>query len=206
LWAEEIFRDEDLNLGAIFLQGMTSLHYAAARGSLAIVKVLVKYKAPLDAQDGAGMAPLHAAVIHDRHLPALICQVPFNLRAPPKPHPRRLTLFVGVQSRSSGDVGGVGMQRGRGGRAGIHAAASCRRVGAAVDGAGSRRSRCARSPAPAVPHKLLQIRIRCRASCCNRSFSTTNTHGKRLSFFHTPQKNAPAGHTPIPDTNLGRKP
>ncbi|KAJ1486072.1 ankyrin repeat protein, partial [Baffinella frigidus] len=48
---------------------MTSLHYAAARGSLAIVKVLVKYKAPLDAQDGAGMAPLHAAVIHDRHLP-----------------------------------------------------------------------------------------------------------------------------------------
>lgn len=53
---------------------MTALHYAAARGSIPIVKVLVKFQAPLDAPDGAGMTALHAAVIHDRHflLPVLI--------------------------------------------------------------------------------------------------------------------------------------
>jgi ankyrin repeat protein len=48
-------------------QGMTALHYAAARGSTPIVQILAKFDAPLDAEDSAGMTALHAAVIHDRY-------------------------------------------------------------------------------------------------------------------------------------------
>jgi ankyrin repeat protein len=39
---------------------------AVRRGSLTIVNVLLRYGAPLDAQDFAGMTALHSAVIHDR--------------------------------------------------------------------------------------------------------------------------------------------
>ena len=62
--------EEAIHLGADVaardMQGMTSLHHAASRGSLSIVEVLLRYKAPLDCLDDAGMAPLHSAVIHDR--------------------------------------------------------------------------------------------------------------------------------------------
>lgn len=62
--------EEAIHLGADIsagdLHGMTCLHHAAARGSLSIVDVLIRYNAPLNCTDDAGMAPLHSAVLHDR--------------------------------------------------------------------------------------------------------------------------------------------
>ena len=62
--------EEAIHLGADLtagdMHGMTCMHHAAARGSLSILDILIRYNAPLNSADDAGMAPLHCAVLHDR--------------------------------------------------------------------------------------------------------------------------------------------
>lgn len=175
---------------------MTSLHYAAARGSLAIVKVLVKYKAPLDAQDGAGMAPLHAAVIHDRHLPVLMCHVALSLRPS--------AWFSEVDAVRWGCRAEV---------AAMLVASGCN-----VDEADARGYTPLHLAAASGQLSMVRVLVEAGAparkprtnshfsqSKLNENVSTTNTHGNRHYCFDAAQSRATAGHTPRTQTS-GRIP
>lgn len=87
--------------GAADADGRTALHFAAACGVEAAVAALVRAGAPVGARDGAGEAPLHAAVVS---------------AAPP---PRSRPPAARGDARVRGSCTAGGGRAGHGGRAGI---------------------------------------------------------------------------------------